>query len=818
MALAEYLKTIADAIRAKKGTTELINAQDFATEILTLSSGDGSGESNLIEVGALPASSIDPNKIYLVDGMTEAEVYIVNNGFFFTLADAIAMQMGTFPTSIPTVYYYLVDSLPDDPILTDLQTFNPVHCYIHNDIPYVYGTTENGDTWMPVSVVFSATSGDTVENAGRTHNIRVEQGISADVISIYVYYNNHKLGTGQNYDTYSWDGTEWTSENPVIAVSELPTSNVDENGIYLVNKIINPQIYVYTGSTLYTLENLIGLITNATADIHYYIIEQFPVNPVTTDLSALNPMHCYIYGNMVYLYGNLGSGDTWVSASELFEIPFGGRTYVPETITQSGIYVYYIERQIGLPNNCHMLKWNGAEWGGNNAFSFTYNIELVGEIPPFTYSNLPVTHITMNSSPVSIGDRAFSDCSNLTTVEIGSSVTSIDQWAFWGCSKLTSVVMPESITFIGQDAFRHCDLLEYEVEDDLKYLGNENNPYLCLMTTASIDITSLNINDNCKVIASYAFEECNSLISVIIPDSITSIGSSVFNNCDNLISIYIPNSVTYIAPNMLFGFHSLITIYCEAEARPTGWDASWVDEIQPIVWGVKEFGSTEIFEYCITQDKKAYLTTYKGDEKQVIISETINEATVVDFNRIFRSNTIITSVEIPNTITSISDDALEGCSSLTSVVIPNSVTSIGSSAFSGCSSLTSVVIPNSVTYIGGYAFSDCSGLTSVEIPDSVTSIDWGVFYRCSSLTSVEIPASVTSIGSDAFYYCRSLTSIEIPNSVISIRERAFALCESLTNITFNGTIEQWNSITKATDWNRGVPATVVVCTDGEVAL
>ena len=94
--------------------------------------------------------------------------------------------------------------------------------------------------------------------------------------------------------------------------------------------------------------------------------------------------------------------------------------------------------------------------------------------------------------------------------------------------------------------------------------------------------------------------------------------------------------------------------------------------------------------------------------------------------------------------------AFEGCSGLTSVTIPNGVTSIGERALEGCSGLTSVTIGSSVTSIGQWAFYGCSGLTSVTIPNGVTSIGQWVFYGCSGLTSVTIPNGVTSIGKSAF--------------------------------------------------------------------
>ena len=148
----------------------------------------------------------------------------------------------------------------------------------------------------------------------------------------------------------------------------------------------------------------------------------------------------------------------------------------------------------------------------------------------------------------------------------------------------------------------------------------------------------------------------------------------------------------------------------------------------------------------------------------------------------------MTSISIPNSVTSIESDAFYGCSGLTSVTIPNSVTSIGISAFSYCSGLTSITIPNSVTRIEGFTFEECSGLTSVTIPNSVTSIGKSAFNRCSGLTSVIIPNSVTSIGNDAFFYCSSLTSVTIPNSVTSIGEYTFQNCSGLTSVTIPNSV------------------------------
>jgi deoxycytidine triphosphate deaminase len=145
----------------------------------------------------------------------------------------------------------------------------------------------------------------------------------------------------------------------------------------------------------------------------------------------------------------------------------------------------------------------------------------------------------------------------------------------------------------------------------------------------------------------------------------------------------------------------------------------------------------------------------------------------------------LASVTIPNNVTTIGSHAFDGCTSLASVTIPSRVTTIGDSAFSG-SGLTSVTIPNSVTSIGAGAFWNCGSLTSITIPNGVTFIVDGTFYACVSLTSVTIPNSVTTIGSSAFYDCTRLAIVTIPSSVTTVGDSAFADCTNLAGVYFRG--------------------------------
>jgi hypothetical protein len=143
----------------------------------------------------------------------------------------------------------------------------------------------------------------------------------------------------------------------------------------------------------------------------------------------------------------------------------------------------------------------------------------------------------------------------------------------------------------------------------------------------------------------------------------------------------------------------------------------------------------------------------------------------------------LTSITLSTSITEINAYTFSGCKNLTSINLPNSLTNVGTSAFESCEVLTSVSFPNSVTSLGDYMFYGCFGLESVDLPDSLENIAEGLFYSCSSMTSIEIPSTVTSIAYLAFFDCVSLTSITIPSSVTSIVDGAFAFCQALTSVT-----------------------------------
>ena len=308
----------------------------------------------------------------------------------------------------------------------------------------------------------------------------------------------------------------------------------------------------------------------------------------------------------------------------------------------------------------------------------------------------------------------------------------------------------------------------------------------------------------------------------------------------------------------------------------------------------------EGFKYSILDDGTVEITGYTGSDSKLAIPGTIDGKKVTSIgNYVFNYYGILTSITIPNSVTSIGHDAfygtpwlkarqnenplvivndilIDGSTAFGKVVIPNTVNKIADSAFIGIysdasnqyeSSITSITIPNSVTSIGNSAFWNCTSLKSITIPDSVTSIGEYAFDYCTSLTDVYYTGSVaewnkinidrynscltdatihynyvtvktyrdfeysilddgtvkitdytgsdsklvipstidgkkvTSIGGYAFEYCTSLTSITIPNSVTSIWNSAFNTCTSLTSITIPNSVTRiGNYAFKGTPW------------------
>ena len=184
------------------------------------------------------------------------------------------------------------------------------------------------------------------------------------------------------------------------------------------------------------------------------------------------------------------------------------------------------------------------------------------------------------------------------------------------------------------------------------------------------------------------------------------------------------------------------------------------------------------------------LKTADPSKKKIVIGGTINDADMSALSTFIKSNSITDVVILADGVTSIGDNAFDGCSSLKSINLPEEVTSIGESAFYGCISLTNISLPDGVTSIGDNAFAQCA-LISIILPEKLTSIGMATFADCGGLTSINLPKGVTSIEDGAFRGCTSLISISLPDGVTRIGDWAFESCSNLEEISLSGTNDQF---------------------------
>ncbi|MBQ8290831.1 MAG: leucine-rich repeat domain-containing protein [Clostridia bacterium] len=331
-----------------------------------------------------------------------------------------------------------------------------------------------------------------------------------------------------------------------------------------------------------------------------------------------------------------------------------------------------------------------------------------------------------------------------------------------------------------------------------------------------------------------AFKNCTSLTSVTIGSGVTTIGDSAFDGCTSLTSITIPSGVTSIGEGAFYDCTSLDKVYISDIAT----------------WCVISFNQ---YSNPLHYANKLYMLGSDTPITNLVIPEGVTTIPTCAF-----SSDAITSVTIPNSVTSIGYKAFMACTSLTSITIPNSVTSIDPYAFNGCTSLTSINIPSSVTSIGHCAFEDCSSLTSVTIGSGATSIGDCAFNGCTALTEINFNATAinylsssafdyagqsgsgikvtigknvpnipqdmfhvndrscvpkiisvefeegsvcTHIGWCAFENCTSLEEITIPNSVTSISLSAFENCISLDKVYISD-IAKWCAIRFADEYSN----------------
>ena len=411
-----------------------------------------------------------------------------------------------------------------------------------------------------------------------------------------------------------------------------------------------------------------------------------------------------------------------------------------------------------------------------------YTIKLNGEIDTVTFSNIKMAmnnnitaKITLDLSGVinltTIHSNVFDECASLVGVIIPDSVTTIESHAFSDCDSLTNVTIPDSVTSIGGSAFYGCsNLASIIIPDSVTTIGD-------LAFCECRGLKNIKLSNNVTSIGSMVFDSCISLESITIPDSVTYIGSA-FYACRSLTNVTIPASVISIDGGAFDGCTNLTNVTFEDTAN--WYYTSKDDYTGATLVDVTNTSNNAAYLRDIYADYSWYwyrsIFTVEANDVVSVISKLsygvytinvtgkMNTDILSDIKSVISNNTSLKiALDLSKTtgLSEIPDSVFYNCRNLTSVIIPDSVTSIGDSAFLGCSSLTSITIPDSVTEICAYVFSDCSSLTSVTIPDSVTSIEAYAFNSCNNLKSINYKGTQEQWGQISIVYPHFLTNTTI---------------------------------------------------------
>ena len=405
---------------------------------------------------------------------------------------------------------------------------------------------------------------------------------------------------------------------------------------------------------------------------------------------------------------------------------------------------------------------------GNDTLEYVHLSSYLDEIPGYAFSNCrSLRNITLPYSVDSIEAKAFENCVSLTDVVIPASVTYIDPTAFDGCRKLNIIADKGTAGYaFYQDYLARLAVEEAEKEE------------LLVPGTTEEESSEENVDELTVVDASRD------------PSNVEYMPSS-----DPLAT---PEDASVKAKSLVVGGNAVLfldskqAVVYDGSSNYASNNNKYVNDSNEVVVGSNPQNnqtSDNNNDVIYDQTKGGYLPKYAVLDNAIASQGFYNDRTLTDY-------------KVPSGISRIGDFAYAR-SSMTSLVIPQGVTSIGYGAFYHCDNLADVSIPSSVTEIEGYAFSNTPYLndfisdtskgpflivgdgillayngryTEVQIPEGVKTIAPGAFSKHGEMYSVVLPSTLTVIGEDAFSDCVNLSKVTGGENLQKIADRAFMGC------------------------------------------
>lgn len=423
--------------------------------------------------------------------------------------------------------------------------------------------------------------------------------------------------------------------------------------------------------------------------------------------------------------------------------------------------------------------------------------------------NTTLKNVTVSSNVTKIEEGAFLDCSNLESITIPRSVTHIGEWAFSGAG-IKSIVFEDgydelifSLSVGDWDyktphTFSRCKIEDAYIGRNLKVSGGAQNPgyggnpSTFFPTTlnnlvigdyvSNIDVLLMN---NQKVTSSLSHYP--NLVAAQFGVNLPQLPSMANNELLESLatSSTVPPTVNPFANSQYMDLNvevpqGSLNVYQEAPIWKNFWNLSQNEsllhciEVDGILYKIISDTSVEVIKKGTEYSGEMVIPSY--------IEYNVVNYEVASIGDAFKGCTKLTSIIIPQSIHSLSNNCFKDCSKLENIVFNCLIEEIPYGAFQNCTSLSKIQIPETIKYIRGYAFSGCSKLEEFTCPNSLEIIEESVFANCTSLKAFSLN-NVSIIGSSIFEGCNSLESVDLNSMISVIPQSSFTGCSNLESVS-----------------------------------
>ncbi len=389
----------------------------------------------------------------------------------------------------------------------------------------------------------------------------------------------------------------------------------------------------------------------------------------------------------------------------------------------------------------------------------------VTQIDDEAFSMTAVSSLFIPPSVMTIGEKAFSLCAELESVEFSNGLKQIGVNAFDGCTVLRSVSLPDSCEAIGMWAFCNCSALrEVKLSSHIETI--ERGTF-----SGCSHLTEITVPENVQHIDARAFYNCTSLETVKLSAGLRTIGREAFAGCSAMTQIYIPETVNEICEDAFAGCTELKTVIIPPS----------VTKLHPFAFGT----TPELKIITTVTGSVAHQFAHEHGimcytEKEAGLLRGCNPAFNIEYGilRKYTQEYNVRDIMIPEGVIRIGNHAFEQNKQLISVVIPEGVIEIGSYAFNGCRNLQRIYLPSTLKRIGRFAFRDCP-IVEVILPQGMEIVEKNAFQSCTNMRRFYMPDSVKILENEALRDCMSLTELRFSTKLEAIADGVCSGCSSL---------------------------------------